>query len=310
MPITTASELIVLYGNDDNHFTHVLDHLFSPAVTKSGYDIIRPAATGADVIQATIIRNLEEADLVLFDISQHSPNVFFELGIRTALDRPVVLVKDDKTENLPFDTSIINTYTYDSALSPWTLENQIVGISEHITASTIKAEGRNALWRYFGLTQRAVIPAVSGDPTGAKIDLILEEIKHLRLDARQAESDSATHLSENDAGETESDSATHVSENDERGDEILNFMRSALASRTNDYGQGTDQFTERYRPVLKDLAEIAAGISAAVRVVTLTDSEIIIDTGPFRLTPAALSKMQSRATEERLNLSVSSSWEN
>lgn len=40
---------------------------------------------------------VEEADMVLCDMSRLNANVFFELGIRTALDRPAALVKDDQT---------------------------------------------------------------------------------------------------------------------------------------------------------------------------------------------------------------------
>lgn len=288
MPITTAPELIALYANDENRFAHVLDHLFSPAVSKSGYDIIRPATTGADVIHATIIRNLEEADLVLCDISQHNPNVFFELGIRTALDRPVVLVKDDKTEKLPFDTSIINTYTYNAALNPWSLENQIVGISEHISASVVTAGGKNALWRYFGLTQRAEVPARSDDPTGAKIDLILDEIKSLRRYGEELTPSSVT--------------------SDEQV--LSNFMREALASSGYPSGQKVGRFPRRFQPLLKDLAEIAARIDARVRVVVLEDAEIVLDTGPFALTPPALKEMTSRAAREGLKLTVTEWDEN
>jgi hypothetical protein len=160
MPITTPPEVLALYGNDKDHFIHVLEHLFSPAIVRSGHSVIRPIITGSDVIHASIIRNLEEADLVLCDISLHNPNVFFELGVRTALDRPVVLVKDDKTEELPFDTSIINTFSYNSYLNPWTLEAQIANMSEHIKAAASQDAAKNSLWQYFGKTKRAgdVVP--------------------------------------------------------------------------------------------------------------------------------------------------------
>jgi hypothetical protein len=149
MPITTTALAADLYGNDQDHFIHVLEHLFNPAIDRSGYQPIRPKMLGGDLIQATIIRYLQEADLLLCDITMHNPNVFFELGIRTALNRPVALVKDDKTKMLP---SIMNMYEYESGLSPWTLESQISGIAEHIRATADRAQGRNAMWQYFGLT--------------------------------------------------------------------------------------------------------------------------------------------------------------
>jgi len=45
------------------------------------------------LIHAEIIRNIENADLVLCDMSCLNPNVFFEFGIRTSLNKPVSVVK-------------------------------------------------------------------------------------------------------------------------------------------------------------------------------------------------------------------------
>lgn len=83
MPVSVPESLIETC-NDPDHFTHVFQYLFKPALEKTGYEVIPPAATGADIIHASIIKNLEEADLVLCDISTLNPNVFFELGIRTS----------------------------------------------------------------------------------------------------------------------------------------------------------------------------------------------------------------------------------
>jgi hypothetical protein len=108
MPLTTPIEAIPVYGGDGDHFRHVLEHLFAPACEKAGYRPVRPSTRGAQLIHAEIVKHLEQSDLVLYDHSGHNPNVFFELGIRTALDRPVALVRDEKSEQLAFDTSILN----------------------------------------------------------------------------------------------------------------------------------------------------------------------------------------------------------
>jgi hypothetical protein len=194
MPISVPDEHIETYSDRGEHFSHVLNHLFTPAIKECGYDVIPPAASGSDLIHAEIIRNLEQADLVLCDISCLNPNVFFELGIRTALDRPAAIVKDNNTKRIPFDTGSINTYTYDASLTPWSLKTQVPSLSEHIRHSIERADGRNPLWRYFGLTQRAS-PAEIADPTQAKIDLILSTLTQLRrpsgpLEVRGIESNS------------------------------------------------------------------------------------------------------------------------
>jgi hypothetical protein len=179
MPVTTPT-IYVERLRDGGHFAHVLEHLFTPALIKAGYRVIDPTSRGAQLIHAEIIRNLEQSDLVLCDLSSLNANVFFELGIRTSLDRPVVLVKDGVTERIPFDLNAINTHTYDESLTPWTLASEIERLSEHIKAVEAGSGSGNDMWRYFGLTKRATPSEISGNPTEGKLDLVLAEITALR----------------------------------------------------------------------------------------------------------------------------------
>lgn len=51
--------------------------------------------------------------MALCDLSNRNPNVLYELGLRQAYDKPVVLVQDEKTPRI-FDVSGINTVQYSS----------------------------------------------------------------------------------------------------------------------------------------------------------------------------------------------------
>jgi hypothetical protein len=186
MPITT-SEFYIDRCGDSDHFSHVLNHLFRPALRGAGYETVSPSAAGSELIHAEIIRRLEEADLVLCDLSGLNPNVFFELGIRTALDRPLAIVKDNLTPQIPFDLGAVNTLTYDCTLNPWTLSGEIPRLIEHILSSAQAPHGGNAMWRYFGLTKRATPAEVVNNPLEAKIDLIISEITSGRLWQRSGE---------------------------------------------------------------------------------------------------------------------------
>jgi nucleoside 2-deoxyribosyltransferase len=178
MPISTPESMLPIYNGDKDHFQHVLEHLFFPAIEKAGLKPVAPIAKGADVIHAEIIRNLETADLVLCDMSSLNANVFFELGIRTALAKPVCVLKDDATPRVPFDMTVVNYHAYLSALQPWTLSKEIDAIAEHITHSRERSQGTNMLWRYFSMSQRAEL-SISKDPTGERIELMMTQMEGL-----------------------------------------------------------------------------------------------------------------------------------
>ena len=84
-------------------------------------------------------------------MSTLNANVFFELGIRTALDKPVCLVADSVTPDFPFDTGIIHRHTYEAVLRIWNIEEQKRQLVRHMKDTMEKAKGRNSLWRHFGI---------------------------------------------------------------------------------------------------------------------------------------------------------------
>lgn len=179
MPISTPEEWLPKYSNDKNHFKHVLDHLLIPSLEKADLDPIPPIAKGSELIHGEIIRNIETAELVLCDMSILNPNVFFELGIRTALNKPICLIKDDVTQKIPFDTTIINNHTYLNALNPWTLENEIENLANHIEESLKGSNDTNSLWKYFSLSSTAH-PIESKKGIDGRIDYLTMQIEALR----------------------------------------------------------------------------------------------------------------------------------
>jgi hypothetical protein len=162
MPIATPPELKGRYQDDPSHFLHVYEHLFKPAIQAIKYDPLPPSSSGGVVIQADIISKLEEADLVLCDISALNANVFFELGVRTALNKPVCMVKDDLVEAIPFDNGIVVHHTYDHRLHTWNYEEQVRELADHISSASNKCGESNPLWKYFGVRSTAK-PAAGGE---------------------------------------------------------------------------------------------------------------------------------------------------
>nr|DAS16645.1 MAG TPA: CMP/hydroxymethyl CMP hydrolase [Caudoviricetes sp.] len=70
----------------------------------------------SDIIQATIIQNLFESDVVICDMTLHNPNVFFELGLRIAFRKPCIIIQEEGAKP-PFDVSSIRYIPYPCKLA-------------------------------------------------------------------------------------------------------------------------------------------------------------------------------------------------
>ncbi len=181
MPITVPEVLLNVYGNDPHHFEMVLENLFLPAISNAGLMPILPRAEGEENIEARIIKSLETADWVLCDMSTFNANVFFEFGVRTALNRPVCVVKDDTTQESPFDTRSINCHTYLSR-PQWQVAREVDRLTTHIQKAAETNDGTNSLWRYFGVSSSAV-PVEAGE-IGEQIQFMREEIRAMRSELK------------------------------------------------------------------------------------------------------------------------------
>ena len=66
----------------------------------------------SDLITQTIIDYLNNAELVIADMSSHNPNAFYEMGFRACTGRPMINLSE-KGESIPFDISAIRAFEYD-----------------------------------------------------------------------------------------------------------------------------------------------------------------------------------------------------
>ncbi|HWA25691.1 MAG TPA: hypothetical protein VG734_08530 [Lacunisphaera sp.] len=192
MPISTPPEIAKLYGGDPDHFKHVLECLIVPAVKTAGFEPVPPAATGSEIIHASIIKNLSDADMVLCDLSTLNPNVFYELGIRTSLNKPVTLIHDELLTKLPFDTGIINGVGYSSSMLAWNLDRDKLAISDHIKTTADKSAGKNPMWQYFGIPNAASLPPVGQASPTQVLEIVLSKMQDLEKKVQHAAPDAST----------------------------------------------------------------------------------------------------------------------
>ena len=60
-----------------------------------------------------IVEQIDQSDLIVADLTDCNPNVFYELGLAHAFRRPAILITQD-IESLPFDLQVYKTLEYDT----------------------------------------------------------------------------------------------------------------------------------------------------------------------------------------------------
>src|SRR5262249_41128464 len=116
-------------------FGEVLRSLITPAGVDAGFAVETANRHGSDVIQSTVINDLLDADLVIADLTDHNPNVLFELGVRMAEDKPVALIKATGTGRVFDVDNMLRVYEYNGNLWNSTLEKDLPALRDHIKAA-------------------------------------------------------------------------------------------------------------------------------------------------------------------------------
>jgi hypothetical protein len=100
---------------EHEHFWAIYVNAIKPRLQQLGYQVVRadeiPNATN---ITRDIVLALAEADVVIADLTDLNPNVFYELGVRHALRaKGTVMIHDEiKTPEIPFDLAAYRVIRY------------------------------------------------------------------------------------------------------------------------------------------------------------------------------------------------------
>jgi hypothetical protein len=91
----------------------VLKHIIAPAVEQCGYDALRADQIAEPgIITSQVIQHVIDAPLVVADLTERNPNVFYELAIRHAIRKPLIqIIRSD--EQIPFDVAGTRTIGVD-----------------------------------------------------------------------------------------------------------------------------------------------------------------------------------------------------
>lgn len=91
----------------------VLKHIFKSALEPLGYTVVRAdeiSQPGSITLQ--VLERVLESELVIADLTDHNPNVFYELAVRHATQKPVIHVIDSG-QKIPFDVADLRTISID-----------------------------------------------------------------------------------------------------------------------------------------------------------------------------------------------------
>ena len=100
-------------SEERKHSDKLLNHVFKPVLDSKQYNTIRADQVAkVGLITTQIINLILESSLVIADLTDQNPNVFYELALRHASRKPYIQVIK-KGQKIPFDLSGIRTIEVD-----------------------------------------------------------------------------------------------------------------------------------------------------------------------------------------------------
>jgi len=177
-------------GYDAGHFKRVYEHIIKPACEATGLVPIRADDVAAtNYIAVDILDKILNSDFVICDLSARNPNVMYELGVRHAFDKPVVLIKDARTSRV-FDIQGLRTYDYNESLRVDTVARDVAELTKAVRETMAAGtETVNSMIRLLSVQKAAI-----GKPTHVSDDtaLVLNALNDLGRRLTKLEGTSAT----------------------------------------------------------------------------------------------------------------------
>jgi len=102
-----------------DRFTLYYEEIIKPAITHVGVQplrgdsLFRPSPIMGDIWQM-----IQDADVVLAEMTGRNPNVFYELGLSHAIGKPVILLSET-IDDVPFDLQSLRVIIYDKNDPSW-----------------------------------------------------------------------------------------------------------------------------------------------------------------------------------------------
>ncbi|HOD84283.1 MAG TPA: hypothetical protein PKG77_22910 [Phycisphaerae bacterium] len=116
------------------------EKVYKPAIEKAG---LKPVRADADIFATGKIidqvwRGIKAAKILVAELTNRNPNVFYELGLAHALRKPVVLISSNEGD-VPFDVRHIRVIYYD-VMDPFWGQKLLDKVAENIVSAIERPE--------------------------------------------------------------------------------------------------------------------------------------------------------------------------
>jgi hypothetical protein len=177
MPFSVRENDLLKYSNDKNHWNEVYHGLIVPSIINAGMQYERDDEDLASrLITENIWRKIEEADVVLCDLSAFNPNVYLELGWALRSDKKFVLIKDGITD-FNFDLNQYYTYEYSHYLQPTAVSRSVQELSVIIKKTISDSDRRYSIVNKLSLQERVNKAANEGNIEVSILKELLSEVR-------------------------------------------------------------------------------------------------------------------------------------
>jgi hypothetical protein len=156
----------------------ILRHIISPAAKECGYKTLRAdQISKPGIITSQVIQHIIDDPLIVADLTDRNPNVFYELAIRHAIGKPLVQIIK-KGELVPFDIAATRTIQFDYQDLDSVAETKVEIVKQIKAVENDASQVDTPISAAFNLQ----LLKHSGDPNQKSLAAVLSAIADLRSD--------------------------------------------------------------------------------------------------------------------------------
>lgn len=135
MSLTSTAFVLMPFATE---FDDIYEYLIKGALSDAGFKVVRADdIRNQQNILADVVQSIVASDLLIADLSTANPNVYYELGIAHAFEKPVILLAQE-IEEVPFDLRSYRILTYATHFSRMNVaRNELYDLAKCVREKTI-----------------------------------------------------------------------------------------------------------------------------------------------------------------------------